>query len=714
MGSNRNLKTFSAVILCAWLAVPLAAGGRARAPQPAYRAWESYGGGPANLHYSSLKQINRSNVRRLGVAWTYNSGDAFPDSEMECNPIVVHGILYATTPKVRLIALDAATGRLRWSFDPNRGREVKTKRRNRGVTYWEDGSDRRIFFVAGPYLYAVNAGNGKLIRSFGGEGRVDLRDGLGRDPKTQSVSATSPGVTYKGLLIMGSIVAEDLPASPGDIRAYDVRTGKIRWTFHTIPHPGEPGYKTWPRNAWKYIGAANDWAGLSVDRKRGWVFAATGSAAFDFYGANRKGDDLYANCLMALDTETGKLIWYFQGVRHDVWDRDFPAAPTLITVMRSGKPVDAVAEITKSGFVFVFNRQTGRPLFPIEYRRVLPSDVDGERLAKTQPLPLSPAPFARQEFTPALATHRTAAAHRAVLAELSKLRSGGQFTPPSLQGTVIFPGFDGGGEWGGPAFDPHTGILYVNANEMAWILRLVLRPKVQSHTTTRRLYAAHCASCHHMDMGGSPPEFPSLVAIGRKLSEAQIQAIIGGGRGRMPAFASLGDDAVGALASYLATGKDSKVTLAGVRQLRHPLKYAMDGYNKFLDPDGYPAVKPPWGTLNAINLNTGKYVWKIPLGEYPKLAAEGMRKTGCENYGGPLVTAGGLLFIGATIRDRKFRAFDKTTGKLLWQATLPAAGSATPATYEVHGRQFVVIAAGGGKWGAPSGGSYVAFALPTD
>jgi len=681
-------------------------------PHAAYQTWGVYGGAPDNIHYSSLRQINLSNVHQLEVAWRFDSGDAFPESEMECNPIIVHGVLYATTPKLRLIALDAATGRLKWSFDPNQGHPVKSKLRNRGVTFWESGYDRRIFFVAGPYLYSINARSGKLVQSFGSGGRVDLRQGLGRDPDQQSVSATSRGVIYKNLLIMGSIVAEDLPASPGDIRAYDVRTGQIRWAFHTIPHPGEPGYHTWPKNAWKYIGGANDWAGMSVDEKRGLVFAATGSAAFDFYGANRRGDNLYANCLLALQAETGKLVWYFQGVRHDVWDRDFPAAPALVTIMRDGHPIDAVAQITKSGFVFMFNRVTGQPLFPIKYRRVAASNVEGERLAKTQPLPLLPPPFARQQFTPDLATVRTPAAHRAVLQELEKLTSGGQFTPPSLRGTVIFPGFDGGGEWGGPAFDPKTGILYVNSNEMAWILRLIPRPKIQANTTARQLYRANCAGCHRVDMKGSPPEFPALTGIRGRLSESQIVIIIRGGRGRMPAFSNLGNRAVQALANFLATGQDAQVKLGRAQPPFHPLRYSMDGYNKFLDPDGYPAVKPPWGTLNAIDLNTGKFVWKIPFGEYPELVAKGLQNTGSENYGGPLVTAGGLVFIGATVRDRKFHAFDKATGRLLWEATLPAAGNATPATYEVNGRQFVVMAAGGGKWGAPPGGSYVAFALP--
>lgn len=682
------------------------------APSSKYREWTSYGG-PDNIHYSALDQINRDNVNRLAVAWTYDSGDAFPDSELECNPIVVDGTLYATTPSLRLIALDAATGALRWSFDPARGSERELgKLRNRGVNYWEDGSDRRVFYAVRQYLYAVDASTGKLIPGFGNQGRVDLREGLGRDPKQQSISSTSPGVVYQDLLIMGSIVSEDLPASPGDIRAYDVRSGKIRWTFHTIPHPGEYGYDTWPKDAWTYIGGANAWSGLSLDEKRGLVFAATGSAAFDFYGSNRLGDDLFANCVLALKAASGERVWHFQGVKHDVWDRDFPASPALITVHRDGKAVDAVAQITKSGFVFVLDRDTGQPLFPIEYRKVPSSDVDGEQLAETQPFPLEPPPFARQMLTEEVATDRTPEARAAVLEQLKKLRNQGQFTPPSLEGSVVFPGFDGGGEWGGPAFDPETGELYVNANEMAWILRLVKRPETKSEAAASQVYAAHCANCHHLDRRGSPPEFPSLVNLGQKYKPDQIAKIIGEGRGRMPSFAPLGTNVIQAVAHFLATGHDTRFATPLSEQSPRPLKYTHDGYNKFLDPGGYPAVRPPWGTLSAISLEAGAIDWQIPLGEYPELAAKGQAMTGSENYGGPLVTAGGLLFISATIRDRKVRAFDKQTGKLLWEAVLPAAGNATPATYEAGGRQFVVIAAGGGKWGSSSGASYVAFALP--
>jgi quinoprotein glucose dehydrogenase len=681
-------------------------------PPSPYNEWAAYGGGPERTHYSSLAQINRDNVKNLKVAWSYDTGDVFPDSEMQCNPIVVRGVLYATTPKLRLVALDAATGKLRWSFRPTEGENAFYKQRNRGLNYWEDGDDHRLFYALNQYLYAVDADTGKAVETFGQSGKVDLREGLGRDPKTQSASNTTPGVVYKDLLIMGSIVSEDLPASPGDIRAFDVRTGKIRWAFHTIPHPGEFGYDTWPKDAWTYSGGSNDWAGLSLDEKRGLAFIATGSAAFDFYGANRVGDDLFSNSIIALNAETGERVWHFQAVKHDVWDRDFPTAPVLITVQRKGHPVDAVAQTTKSGFVFVLDRETGKPLFPVEYRKVPASDVDGEMMAQTQPLPLLPPPFARQIFTPDLATRRTPEAHREILARLKKVRSGGQFTPPSREGTVVFPGFDGGAEWGGPAFDPESGLLYVNSNEMAWILRLIPRPQTKEQATSKEVYAARCASCHRADMRGTPPEFPSLVNLGKKFKEPQIARVISEGRGRMPNFAGLGQNVIQAIAHFLATGEDHEFATPMTAQSASPLKYTMDGYNKFLDADGYPAVKPPWGTLNAINLNTGKFAWKIPFGEYPELAAKGMRNTGSENYGGPVVTAGGLIFIGATVHDKKFHAYDKVTGKLLWEATLPAGGNATPATYAVNGRQYVVIAAGGGKCGDPPGGTYVAFALP--
>ncbi len=671
--------------------------------------WPVNGGGPANTHYSKLDQINRSNAANLKVAWTYDTGDAFADSEMECSPIIVHGVMYASTPKLRVFALNAATGKPLWTFDPREESGRPGKARNRGVTFWESGGDRRVFFVYSHYLFALNADSGKLIPSFGEGGRVDLREGLGRPAQDMFITATSPGIVYKDLLILGSLVSEALPAAPGDIRAFDVRTGKIRWSFHTIPHPGEFGYETWPKDAWKYIGGANNWAGMSLDEKRGMVFASTGSAAFDFYGANRVGDDLFANCILALKADTGERVWHFQGIRHDVWDRDFPAAPSLITVTRDGAPVDAVAQITKSGHVFVLDRDTGKSLFPLESLPYPASAVEGEKLARMQTLPLAPEAFARQKFTADLVTDRTPAAHQAVLERLRKVHSNGQFTPPSLEGTVVFPGFDGGGEWGGPAYDPETHLLYVNSNEMAWILRLVRPPDAGKRMTAENLYLRHCAGCHHADRAGSPPEFPSLIHIAQSHSAAEITSIVANGRVRMPAFRQLGHPAIAAIVDYLVSGKNPTVDIPEITD--SGMKFGIDGYNKFLDPDGYPAVRPPWGTLNAINLDSGKFEWKIPFGEYPELAAAGMKNTGSENYGGAVVTAGGLLFIGATNYDRKFHVFDKSNGKLLWESVLPAAGNATPATYEIGGRQFVVIAAGGGKAKNSSGGSYVAFAL---
>lgn len=678
----------------------------------AYRNWEKCGGGWDNIHYSALNQITRENVGQLKVAWRFSTGDAFPGSEMQCNPIVIDGVLYATTPKLRVIALDGATGMARWIFDPNDPKSEPRPARNRGLTYWSEGTDKRIFFGYKHFMYALDATTGEPVSSFGEGGKIDLREGLGRDPKKISLGMTSPPSVYEDFLITGFLTSEALPAAPGHIRAFDVRTGKQRWIFHTIPQPGEFGYKTWPPDAWQYTGGANNWCGLTVDPRAGRVYVPTGSASFDFYGSNRFGDDLFANTLLCLKATTGKRIWHFQTVKHDLWDRDLPTAPSLVTLHRGGRDIDAVIQPTKSGFLFAFDRKKGKPIFPIEERKVPTKGALGEWFSETQPLPLAPPPFARQKLTEDLLTNRTPEAHAAVLEKLRKLHSTGQFEPPSVEGTIVFPGFDGGAEWGGAAFDPESGLMYVNANEMAWILRLVEKPKHPVRTTGKELYQGLCASCHKTDLSGTPPEFPSLIKITSKMTDDEMKSRMVNGQGRMPGLPSLDDNGASAIIRYVTKGEDIATTTTGITPSPMDQIYTTDGYNKFLDPEGYPGVAPPWGTISAIDLNRGEIAWQIPFGEYPELAAKGMKNTGSENYGGSVVTAGGLLFIGATDFDKKFHAFDKTTGKLLWETTLPAGGNATPATYEVNGRQYVVIGAGGGKWGAPSGDSYVAFALP--
>jgi quinoprotein glucose dehydrogenase len=669
------------------------------------RDWPAYGGAPENNHYSSLTQINRGNVKRLAIAWSFDTQE---EGGLQSSPIIIDGVLYGITPTQKIFALDAATGKLLWKFDSG----IRGTQPDRGLAYWADAKDKRILVGVMNFVYALDAATGKPIPSFGTAGRIDLRDNLGREPAaSQSVDLTSPGIVYKDLVIFGGRNPETLPAPPGDIRAFEVRTGKLRWSFHTIPHPGELGYDTWPKEAWKTSGAANNWAGMTLDSKRGILYAPTGSAASDFYGGDRIGDDLFANCLLALNARTGERIWHFQGVHHDLWDRDFPSAPALLTVKRAGKKIDAVAQTTKQGFVYLFDRLNGQPLFPIESRQYRPSTVPGEVAASEQPLPSRPAPFARQLLTEDLLTTRTPEAHQWALEKFKTFRSEGQFIPFSVgKDTVIFPGFDGGAEWGGPAVDVETAIIYINSNEMAWTGALAFNADENS---ARAIYLSQCSVCHGDKMAGSPPAMPSLIDVGGRLTAAEIAATVKNGKGRMPGFPNLTDDQSLALINFLTTGESKELSGSALPSVA--MKFLFTGYHKFLDQDGYPAVAPPWGTLNAIDLNTGEYVWKIPLGEYPELASKGQKNMGTENYGGPIVTAGGLLFIGATDFDKKFRAFDKSTGGLLWEAVLPFSGNATPATYEVNGRQFVVIAAGGGKDPkSPSGGAYVAFALPQD
>ncbi len=692
--------------------------------------WDTYHGDKAGSQYSPLRKITPENVAQLEIAWTYRAGglDGKNRTQIQCNPLVLDGVLYGTTPDLNLFALDAATGLERWRFDPATIPGVTKVGVNRGLATWTDGSQRRIFYANSNSLHAIDAATGRRLPDFGREGSIDLKDGLGRDVSNLSLQATTPGVIFGDLIIMGMRLGEGpAPAAPGHIRAFNVHTGALVWRFNTIPSPGEAGYETWPPDAYKHIGGANVWAGFALDDKRGLVFCPTGSAAFDFWGGNRLGQNLYANCLIALDATTGRHVWHYQFVRHDIWDRDLPSPPDLLTVTHGGQRIDAVAQTTKSGHVFVFNRETGQPLFPIEEVPTPKSDVPGESAWPSQPLPVKPAPFARQLFTHAEITNRSPEAHRAVLEKYTTLRPHVPFMPPSLQGTVILPGFDGGAEWGGAATDP-DGILYVNANEMAWILTLVdaKTPAFGGPANGPALFTQICAACHGMDRKGNAAQnVPSLENIGQRLKLPEVLALLQTGRGVMPSFAFLSEAQRTAVANFvfglepvpdprnesIAHDAGRKPEPADGGDALGRIPYATTGYNRWLDPEGYPALKPPWGTLNAINLNTGEYVWRVPLGEWPDLAAKGVPKTGTENYGGPVVTAGGVIFIAAS-RDEHLRAFDRRTGKELWKAKLPAAGYATPAVYAVGDRQFVVVAAGGGKIGTKSGDTYVAYALP--
>lgn len=687
--------------------------------------WEVYGGSKEGTRYSSLNQIDTNTVQQLEVAWTYHTGDADPEhfSQIQCNPIVVNGVLYGTTPTLKLFAADAATGAPIWTFNPldeaggDNGFFIMNN--IRGITYWSDGKAERVLFTAGSKLHSVDAKTGLLDTAFGRKGRVDLHEGLGRDVADLYISNASPGIIYKDLIIMGSRVDEGADAAPGHIRAFNVRTGKQEWIFHTIPQPGEPGYETWDDpNAWKHIGGANCWSGFTLDESKGMLFVPVGSASYDFYGGRRTGANLYADCLLALDAATGKHLWHFQDVHHDIWDRDLPTPPALVTVTHNGKKIEALAQPTKTGYVFLLNRQTGEPLFPVEEMPVpITTDLAGEKPWPTQPRPLKPEPFVRQSLTEKdLNPFITPEEQDSLRKVLAGLNHDHMFSTPSKRGTLIFPGYDGGAEWGGPAFDPESGLLYVNANEMAWVLTMVdVKPEMKKETwldAGKRLYRQNCMTCHGASREGGG-NYPSLLEVPKKYTADQFHSLLLSGRRMMPSFRQLTEEERKAIASFILDNKTDQV-----RKFTQPivldsflnLPYGGTGYNKFLTREGLPAIAPPWGTLNAINLNTGEIAWKIPLGDELRLKEKGVG-TGTENYGGPVVTAGGLVFIAAT-SDAKIRAFNKRTGKLVWEHELPAPGFATPSVYSVKGKQYLVIACGGGKLKTKSGDSYVAFALP--
>ena len=699
-----------------------------KSKQDPFASWESVNGNPTGNKYSSLLQVDTTNVQQLKQAWVYHTGDddTAAHSQIQCNPIVVNGTLYGTSPQLKLFALDAATGREKWIFKPFDSVAGEKKinfniNSNRGVAYWTDGSgDERIFYTAGPFLCAVDARTGKAIESFGNKGKVDLHVGLGMDAGDLFVTATSAPTVYKDLVLTGTRVSESMDAAPGHIRAYNVRTGKQEWIFHTIPQPGEAGYETWEdKEAWKMTGGANNWMGMIIDQKTGIAYIPLGSVSMDFYGGKRKGTNLFGDCLMALDASTGKQIWHFQYIHHDVWDWDPSSAPVLLTVKKEGKLIDAVAQTTKTGFVFLFNRSNGEPLFPIVETPVdTTTDLVGEKIWPSQPIPQKPDPFVRQSFSEKdINPYLSPEEYADVKARLANYRAGRIFIPISKKGTVILPGLDGGAEWGGPAIDPQDATLFINANEMAWIQQMIevdnqAKANENYEMAGQRLFTQHCMACHGADMKGTG-NYPSILGIDKKMNKDQFIQFISTGRRMMPALSSLKPEDKEAIAAYVLNLKSLQQktyhrVFSDLEKFRQ-VPYSISGYNKFLSRSGMPALSPPWGTLTAIDLNNGEQKWKTVLGDNDSLLS-GKPATGSENYGGPVITAGGLLFIAAT-KDAKFRAFNKRTGKLLWETKLPNAGFATPSIFQVDGKEYIVIACGGGKLHTSSGDSYVAFVL---
>lgn len=587
--------------------------------------WEHYGGDEGASRFSPLKRITRSNVSRLKPVWNHPCGDAMqrPATTIECTPVVIDGTMFITSPRLQVRALDAATGKPKWNYNPLEGSR-RAAGVSRGLTHFADGKDKRIYAAIQDKIYCLGASSGELVKSFGDNGIVNLAAQFDRDMAGLEFRVTSPAVVFEDTLIVGGGGGEGpTPQGPGHIRGYDIYTGKRKWIFHTIPHPGEFGHDTWPTDSWKRNGGANNWAGMSVDRKRGWLFVSTGCSSFDFWGGDRVGNNLFANCILALDARTGQRKWHYQTVHHDVWDYDLPAQPALLTIKHGGRTRDAVAQVTKRGQLFLLDRDSGQPLFAVEERAVpTNTELEGEKLSPTQPFPVKPLPLSRQTVTEDLLTDISPEANAAALKRLRSLDGAGQeFAPPSKRGTIFAPGTLGGALWGGCSYDPGLNLLFVNSSEL-----------------------------------------PSIIAI-RDAREGE------------------------------------------------KFRYGHMGYEKFVDAEGYPAVKPPWGYITAINLATGDHAWREVLGEYAALSARGIKKTGTYLQGGNIATAGGLIFVAATA-DEKIRALDSQSGKVLWEHALPAGGYATPCTYEAGGRQYVAIACGGGNRArTKSGDEYVAFAL---
>jgi quinoprotein glucose dehydrogenase len=702
-------------------------------PKPkAYTAWHAFGGTPDSMQYSAFTKINKTNVSQLEQVWFY---PVIGRADLAFSPLIVGNVMYVAGKGNRvLVALDAATGKEIWTH-PTEGTTNE-----RGYAYWEskDGSERRIIFSANDRLQEVDAGTGAQIKSFGEDGFVDLRVGLGRDPNSiRRIQSRSPGQVFENLIIQGSLTGEGYDDPPGWLRAYDVLSGKLVWTFHTIPLPGEYGYDTWPPDAYKFTGGTNTWSNFSIDEKRGIAYFPIGSPTYDFYGGRRKGAGLYGDSILALDARTGKRLWHYQVVHHDLWDLDLCTEPQLLTVRHHGKMVDIVAVATKSGLLFVFNRVTGEPLWPIEERPVGKSDVPGEEAWPTQPFPTVLPPISRQTLSEKdVDPYLDPAEAERVRSVIRASRYEGPYTPMSLnQDQISFPGEYGGTDWGANAGDPTTGVVYVRAENTPLMHRLVERAPQRGlsrgtpEQQGRLLWTRFCDSCHGAGESGvnslksPPPE--------------RVRRLVRDGNGPMPAVgpADLDEQGMTWLLAYIANpaaGTGAPIPDPGLvmpagnpgpppngeahRYYLGPAKGGRFGTTKGLD--GLPAISPPWSELVAYDLNEGTVKWRVPLGVVPELAAKGITNTGSyhPDRNGLAVTAGGLVFMG-TLGDATLRAFDKDTGKVLWEKKMDSNPEGLPSIYEVGGREYVAFflhsngepgPAGPGK---PEAQGYYVFAL---
>ena len=688
-----------------------------------YTTWSDYGGTADSMQYSALKQIDKKNVGRLELAWSYMAPG--PSGRFAFSPLIVDNVMYVAGKDGAVVALDAASGKEIWS------RPMDDTPTNRGFNYWEsaDRSDRRIIFAANSYLREIDARTGEFIPTFGSAGAVDLREGI---PRAANIQSGTPGRVFENLIILGSATGESYGSPPGDLRAFDVRTGQLVWTFHTIPRPGEFGYDTWPKDAWQYAGGANTWGEISIDEKRAIVYFPTGSPTFDLYGGDRIGANLFGNCLLALDARTGKRLWHQQLVHHDLWDYDLVTAPKLLTVRHNGSTVDVVAQASKTGMLYVFNRVTGEPLWPIEERPVPKSDVPGEETWPTQPFTTKPPPFSRQQFKVDDLNPYVSAEERERLKErLLKSRNEGIFTPPALtREFIVAPGQHGGANFGAAAGDPQTGMVYVRAIDAPSVHKLrVWDPstvRAEGETPEERglsVYAQLCQACHGDASPAGMRSFDraSTIAV-KQLGRDRVKSTVRQGQGQMPAFSEsrLPAGLLDALLDYLA----DPAAAPGPARVPPPLpmskehvRYTGPLGSRLLTKSGLPAIGPPWSSIVAYDLNEGTIKWKAPLGTVPELAAKGIKNSGNISRihrNGLVATAGGLIFVG-TYGDRTVRAFDKDTGKIIWQKELPAGPEGMPAVYEIGGRQYVAFYASPSEDGnkkLPGGQGYYVFALP--